>query len=175
MNGASLGFEYVGAVRKAPPSPVSSLFATLNQSLGIRATATVRQCEPKKRSIPRRLTLPSSGLAPAAQAWPSFHSGPSPCCLREPLMSNVRRRTHSLLQPATQAASCCGAYSPVQPGVMRPSGDTHVISVYTSPAQESKCLAIRAHLERIALEVQVYWRRSETVAQFCFFAARSPA
>ena len=39
----------------------------------------------------RRLTLPSSGLAPAAQAWPSFHSGPSPRYLREPLMSNVRR------------------------------------------------------------------------------------
>ena len=39
----------------------------------------------------RRLTLPSSGLAPAAQAWPSFHSGPSPRRLREPLMSNVRR------------------------------------------------------------------------------------
>ena len=32
----------------------------------------------------------SSGLAPAAQTWPSFHSGPSPRRLREPLMSNVR-------------------------------------------------------------------------------------
>ena len=40
----------------------------------------------------RRLTLPSSGLAPAAQAWPSIHSGPSLRRLREPLMSNVRRR-----------------------------------------------------------------------------------
>ena len=39
----------------------------------------------------RGLTLPSSGLAPAAQAWPSFHSGPSPRRFREPLMSNVRR------------------------------------------------------------------------------------
>ena len=39
---------------------------------------------------PWDLTLPSSGLAPAAQAWPSFHSGPSPRRLREPLMSNVR-------------------------------------------------------------------------------------
>ena len=39
----------------------------------------------------RRLTLPSNGLAPATRAWPSFHSGPSPRCLREPLMSNVRR------------------------------------------------------------------------------------
>ena len=27
------------------------------------------------------------------------------------------------------AASCSGAYRPVQPGVMRPSGDTQVISV----------------------------------------------
>ena len=33
-------------------------------------------------------TLPSSGLAPAARAWPSFHSGPSPRRLREPLKSN---------------------------------------------------------------------------------------
>ena len=41
----------------------------------------------------RRQTLPSSGLAPAAQAWPSFHSGPSPRRLREPLMSNVRHHT----------------------------------------------------------------------------------
>ena len=32
------------------------------------------------------------------------------------------------------ATSCSGAYSPVQPGVMRPSGDTHVISIVTSPA-----------------------------------------
>ena len=27
------------------------------------------------------------------------------------------------------AASCSGAYNPVHPGVMRPSGETHVISV----------------------------------------------
>ena len=38
------------------------------------------------------LTLPSSGLAPAAQAWPSFHSWPNLRRLHEPLMSNVRRR-----------------------------------------------------------------------------------
>ena len=62
-----------------------------------QATATVWQCKPKKRSTPRRLTLPSSGLAPAAQAWPSFHSGPSPRRLREPLMSNVKPLNNRLL------------------------------------------------------------------------------
>ena len=36
------------------------------------------------------LTLRSSGLAPANLLWPSFHSGPKPACLREPLNSNVR-------------------------------------------------------------------------------------
>ena len=35
---------------------------------------------------------------------------------------------------ASRPASCSGAYRPVQPGVMRPSGDTQVISVKTSPA-----------------------------------------
>ena len=40
----------------------------------------------------RGLTHRSSGLAPAGRLWPSFHSGPNPPCLREPLNSNVRRR-----------------------------------------------------------------------------------
>ena len=48
------------------------------------------------------LTLPSSGHAPAGHTWPSFHSGPSVSCRREPLMSNVRRRKY---QPSrTQSA-----------------------------------------------------------------------
>ena len=38
------------------------------------------------------LTLRSSGLATANLLWPSFHSGPKPACLREPLNSNVRCR-----------------------------------------------------------------------------------
>ena len=50
------------------------------------------------------LTLPSSGLAPAAQAWPSFHSGPSPCRLREPLMSNVGRHKEHVGE--SHASSC---------------------------------------------------------------------
>ena len=70
--------------------------------LGLRATAKVWQCSPKKRSKPRRLTLPSSGLTPAAQAWPSFHSGPSPRRLREPLMSNVKPPSMN----ANSAPSC---------------------------------------------------------------------
>ena len=69
---------------------------------GSRATATVRQCKPKKHSTPRRLTLPSSGLAPAARPWPSFHSRPSQRRLREPLMSNVRPSSMN----ATSAPSC---------------------------------------------------------------------
>ena len=39
-----------------------------------------------------RLTLPSNGLAPAVRYRPPFHSWPSAARLREPLMSNVRRR-----------------------------------------------------------------------------------
>src|ERR1700726_3196310 len=33
-----------------------------------------------------------------------------------------------------QAATCASAYMPVQPGVIRPSGDTQVISVMIRPA-----------------------------------------
>ena len=59
----------------------------------------------------RRLTLPSSGLAPAAQAWPSFHSGPIPRRLREPLMSNVRRRKEPLERVWAKVAA---AWHPTQ-------------------------------------------------------------
>ena len=52
-------------------------------------SASVSAAKARAAVPPRRLTLPSSGLAPAAQAWPSFHSGLSPRRLREPLMSNV--------------------------------------------------------------------------------------
>ena len=66
---------------------------TAISSLSREATATLA-----KGKQECRLTLPSSGLATAAQAWPSFHSGTSPRCLREPLMSNVRRRKESLVK-----------------------------------------------------------------------------
>ena len=63
---------------------------------GFRCLASEQQlqsgkCKPRKRSTPRRLTLPSSGLAPAWRFRPSLHSGPCAPCRREPLMSNVRR------------------------------------------------------------------------------------
>ena len=86
----SSGSEETSGSPSACVSPVYRAHTKLSLP-GIWATATVRQCKPKKRSTPRRLTLPSSGLTPAAQAWPSFYSGPSPRRLREPLMSNVRR------------------------------------------------------------------------------------
>ena len=76
------------SIRLAQVQPIALTKLSLP---GIWATATVWQCKPKKRSTPRRLTLPSSGQATACHAWPSFHSGPSPRRLREPLMSNVRR------------------------------------------------------------------------------------
>ena len=71
----------------------------------------------EQRFHQRRLTLPSSGLAPAAQAWPSFHSGPILRRHREPLMSNVRRRkreelnqvqgiAHASLQPERVTPIC---------------------------------------------------------------------
>ena len=91
MSAAPPSFESVSAARKAPPRPGSSAFAALNQSLGIRATATVWQCKPKKCSTPGRLTLRSSGQAPAGRLWASFHSGPNPSRRRLPLNLYVRR------------------------------------------------------------------------------------
>ena len=77
---------------------------------GGRSACCTRLLAHRSRSVPQErqrwewrgqcgLTLPSSGLAPAAQAWPSFHSGPSPHRLREPLMSNVRRHKSCRLRP----------------------------------------------------------------------------
>ena len=54
-----------------------------------------------------RITVPSSGLAPAGCYRPSFHSWPSAARLHEPLMSNVMRRpTH------IEICSCvaCGSF-----------------------------------------------------------------
>ena len=52
----------------------------------------------------RRLTLPSSELAPAGSFRPSFHSGPYAARRREPLMSNVRPSYMN-----STAASCYAA------------------------------------------------------------------
>ena len=60
-------------------------------------SASVSAAKASAAVPPRRLTLPSSGLAPAAQAWPSFHSGPYAPCRREPLMSNARRHKREKL------------------------------------------------------------------------------
>ena len=70
----------------------------------LRRAQTQQPCfaplQTRQASRERRLTLPSNGLAPAAQVWPSFHSGPSLRRLREPLMSNVRPRKLFFLDPA---------------------------------------------------------------------------
>ena len=70
-----------------------SLCGTMHGGLPVFATQS---------QLPREcgLTLPSSGLAPAAQAWPSFHSGQSLRRLREPLMSHVRlhMKTYPILR-----------------------------------------------------------------------------
>ena len=51
------------------------------------------------------LTQRSSGHAPAGRCRPSFHSGPSPRCLREPLMSNVRlQNTNAMCLPAKRGS-----------------------------------------------------------------------
>ena len=44
-----------------------------------------------------RLTLPSSGHAPAGRFRPSFHSGPYAPCRFRPLMSNVRQIQNTAL------------------------------------------------------------------------------
>ena len=58
-------------------------------------------------------------LRPEWPIWAQILASVSAC-------TNVVSRRH--------AASCSGAYNPVHPGEMRPSGDTHVISIVTSPA-----------------------------------------
>ena len=74
-------------------------------SAGRQAVQVVLSSPESCSRTERRLTLPSSGLAPAAQAWPSFHSGPSPRRLREPLMSNVRRHKREKLSQVERLGS----------------------------------------------------------------------
>jgi hypothetical protein len=57
-------------------------------SISVRPRAQARSQRSTNRSC--RLTLPSSGLAPASGSRPSFHSRPYAARLRSPLMSNVR-------------------------------------------------------------------------------------
>ena len=92
----------------------SMTYEPFDESMAARRAEFLRTCSaPSRRRSPHRsaseargqaymqrcgLTLPSSGLAPAARVWPSFHSGPSPRHLREPLMSNVRRREYNCHQ-----------------------------------------------------------------------------
>jgi len=49
------------------------------------------------------------------------------CPIWQQILAAVSACTKSVSR--RQAASCCGSYRPVHPGVMRPSGDTQVISV----------------------------------------------
>jgi len=74
-----------------------------------------------------------SGSGASASSHPSCVDpfGPEcPSCT--PILASVSAWTKSTMR--VQAASCAGEYRPVQPGEIRPSGDTHVISVMTSPA-----------------------------------------
>ena len=63
-----------------------------------------------------------SWVEPFGPEWPSWQQ----------ILASVSACTKSTMR--FQAASCSGAYMPVQPGVMRPSGLTQVISMKTSPA-----------------------------------------
>ena len=69
--------------------PAAALFVCL--------LVRLRVALPLVTSVPSalglRITVPSSGLAPAGCYRPSFRSWPSAARLREPLMSNVRRLT----------------------------------------------------------------------------------
>ena len=63
-----------------------------------------------------------SCVEPLAPEWPSWQQ----------IFASVSVWTKSTMR--FHAASCAGAYIPVQPGVMRPSGLTQVISMQTRPA-----------------------------------------
>src|SRR5690349_21478034 len=76
--------------------------------------------------------LPSSrGLSAPSQPTLVEPFGPEwPSCRQ--ILAAVLACTKSVMR--RQAATCPGAYIPVQPGVIRPSGETQVISVNTRPA-----------------------------------------
>ena len=74
------------------PSPRVPPAAALFVCLLVRLRVALPLVTSVLSALGLRITVPSSGLAPAEQAWPSFHSGPILRRLREPLMSNVRRR-----------------------------------------------------------------------------------
>ena len=48
--------------------------------------------------------------------------------------TTTKKRGPAKATMRAHAASCAGSYMPVQPSEMRPSGETHVISVITRPA-----------------------------------------
>ena len=79
---------------------------------------------------PRR-TSPASCRRPADGRSPPSRVACCPCDRsgRSGSRSWPRSRRARTRVSRCHAASCSGAYNPVHPGVMRPSGETHVISV----------------------------------------------
>ena len=72
-----------------------------------------------------------SGAPPSTQG--SLHAAFRPACpIWIPIFAAECACTKSVMR--FHAGTCSGRYSPVQPGVMRPSGDTAVASQITSPA-----------------------------------------
>ena len=91
------------------------------------------------------------------------------------LQADLRRRpfVHEL-DDAPPVAACSGAYIPVQPSVIRASGDTQVISVITSPAPPSARAPRWTRWKSFGVpSVAEYMSIGETTTRFASVSSRS--
>lgn len=109
------------------------------------------------------MSAPSHGCSaePLRPAWPSW----IPIFAVEFAWTNSTIRRH--------AAACSGAYIPAQPRVIRPSGETFVISVITSPAPPTAQAPrwTRCHSPG-APSTAEYWHIGDTTTRFCSSSPR---
>ena len=110
----------------------------------------------------RRLTLPSSGLAPARRFRPSFHSGPYAPCRREPLMANVRQiQNTALMQRLARFPVAVG--SPAERGSKSVLGCSPFGSQRSAAAPRSNAAFPVRGAQRLSVV------RQESQGQHCLF------
>lgn len=93
-----------------------------------------------------------------------------PSCMQ--IFAALQRCTKSTIR--RQAATCSGRYSPAQPGEIRPSADTSVISVITSPAPPMARLprCTRCQSSGMPSSAQ-YWHIGDTTTRLTSVSPRS--
>ena len=103
----------------------------LPRHLAVREVRERRRREERPVPLRERLVdpLPQRRVEPLRPAWASWRAIRAPVC----------RWTKSTMR--RQASTCSGLYIPVQPGLIRPSRLTSVISAMTSPAPPSRAAA----------------------------------